>query len=62
MGYRIIETTTLCGRKRIQWKSTGHNGGYGKRERKKQAAQARLITMKAIEPTKPRHLGRAGTQ
>ena len=59
MAYRIIETTTLSGRKRVQWKSTGHNGAddYLKRERKKQAARDRLKATR-----KPRYLGRAGVQ
>lgn len=56
MGYRIIKTTTLWGSKRIQWKSTGHNGGHEKRERKKHAASDRFKKI-----PRRRHLPRAGS-
>lgn len=65
MGYRIIETTTLNGRKRVQRKSTGHNGDQEQRERNLQTALARPVTMPLNQirelPHKPRHLPRAGS-
>lgn len=56
MGYRYIETITHWGQKRVQWKSTGHNGDHLTREQKRQTALARA------QPPKPKYLGRAGTQ
>ena len=56
MSYRIIKTTTLDGRKRVQYKSTGHNGDYRQRALNRIIAKARLN-----EEQKPKHLGKAGS-
>lgn len=43
MGYRISETITRKGARRVRWTSTGHNGQtVADRNKKKEAALERL--------------------